>query len=443
MEEGRQVHDRARSLFPNGEFAGRVDETKALLTDEDCDAIFEAAFKADGFSARADILKREACGKWCVIEIKSGVHSPGRYKPDYLDDLAYTVMVFRRAGIDTTNSQLMLLSPDWRLGMPERDLFVMELHPRLLSERVAEFEALADEIRDIVLDDKMPDPVLNYECRKCRFFADRCIGRGVEYPIFDLPRLSEQKIESLGDANILDLRDISDETALTDNQQRIRAVIESGQPAVDVPALQALLAQVQWPAGYLDFETFKAAIPVWPDVAPHEQIATQYSLHVCDEPGAVRDHSQYLADPSVDCRRELAQRLISDTAGLGSIVSYSPFEGTTIRRLAEHFQDLSKPLESIADRLFDLEMIFKGPYVHPEFRGKTSIKRTLPVLVPGMGYDELSISDGDAAIAAFGRLMQSDCAEDESQRIRENLLEYCKQDTLAMVRLHAAVAEKV
>lgn len=443
MQEGQEVHRRARTLFKGGVFAGSVEQTEVLLSQDGCDTIFEAAFVADGFTARADIIDRSKTGSWDVIEIKSGVHSPGKYKPDYVDDLAYTVMVLRIAGLTTSNNQLMVLSPDWRLGMGDEDLFTFEFHPLLVMERVREFEARSEEIRDAVLSEMAPDPALNYECRRCRFFDTPCIGRSVQNPIFELPRLSKAKIESCAELDVIDLKQLPEEIQLSATQVQIRSTIITGQPMLDDVELQELLAQVRWPAGYLDFETFKAAIPIWPDVAPHEQIATQYSLHICDEPGVVRDHKSYLADPAVDCRRELAEQLISDTKGLESVVSYSPFERTTIRRLADRFPDLAKSLITIADRLFDLEKVFKTAYIHPGFRGRTSIKRTLPVLVPGMGYEGLAIPDGDAAIAAFGRLTQPECTEDETLSIRESLLEYCEQDTLAMVRLHAAVAQLI
>jgi hypothetical protein len=200
--------------------------------------------------------------------------------------------------------------------------------------------------------------------------------------------------------------------------------------------MNALLGKVRWPAYYLDFETSKTAIPVWPEVAPHEQVVTQYSIHICDRPGHVIGHQEYLADHTKDCRQELADRLIKDLGQVGSVITYSSFEKTTISGLMERFNGLSGALEKCIDRLFDLEQVFRQAYCHPDFCGRTSIKVTLPVLVSGMTYDGLAISDGDCAMASFAKMACGQCTPSEVVKIRADLLAYCKQDTLAMVRLH-------
>ena len=60
----------------------------------------------------------------------------------------------------------------------------------------------------------------------------------------------------------------------------------------------------------------------------------------------------------------------------------------------------------------------------------------LPVLVPDMSYDELNISDGDSAMATFAYMAQGKYVNAEVGAMRKNLKEYCKQDTLAEVKLH-------
>jgi len=83
--------------------------------------------------------------------------------------------------------------------------------------------------------------------------------------------------------------------------------------------------------------------------------------------------------------------------------------------------------------------VIKGNYYHPEFRGKSSIKRTLPVLVPGMGYEDLAIGSGEDASALFARMARGERSESDCAQIREDLLEYCEQDTVAMVRVMGAL----
>ena len=80
-------------------------------------------------------------------------------------------------------------------------------------------------------------------------------------------------------------------------------------------------------------------------------------------------------------------------------------------------------------------MINRGLY-HPEFHDSTSIKRTLPVIVPSMSYGGLNIADGGTASVMFARMARGDTNQDDVEQIRNDLLDYCKQDTLAIMRLH-------
>ena len=52
-----------------------------------------------------------------------------------------------------------------------------------------------------------------------------------------------------------------------------------------------------------------------------------------------------------------------------------------------------------------------------------------------MGYDRLSIQDGMQASLEYLRMIDAATPEDEKARIRGDLLTYCGQDTLAMVKI--------
>jgi hypothetical protein len=65
----------------------------------------------------------------------------------------------------------------------------------------------------------------------------------------------------------------------------------------------------------------------------------------------------------------------------------------------------------------------------------------LPALIPGMSYDKLEIGDGALASLSYEQALQSEDPA-EKQRIFRALREYCGQDTLALVRLRAVLAER-
>ncbi len=442
MQEGQDVHRRAQSLHPNGVFAGSIENTRQLILARAVEVIFEAAFAVDGYTARADWIRRVK-GGWIIGEIKSSLFSDDGPKVEHLQDLAYTVMVARRAGLPVKGCELVLMNRNWRLGMPDTDLFVVTDHTAQVTPIADEFNRVWDQIAPLLLRRSRPSPHWCWECRDCEYFADRCVGVGISGPIFQLPYLREKKFTELTAMGVTRISAIPSDYKLSDSQQRAATAIRTKLPQIDAAEIRSALDSLEWPIGYLDFETLMTALPLYPDVAPHEQLVTQYSFHVEASPDGELAHREYLADHARDCREELATRLIRDTAKCRKIAVYSSFEKTQIRGLASLLPTYVTELAGLEAKLFDLEPVVRKGLVHPEFRGRSSIKVVLPVLAPDLSYADLDIGDGGSAVAAFAKLASGEVAEEEIQAVRGALLEYCKLDTLAMVRVLRALRSRV
>jgi hypothetical protein len=54
--------------------------------------------------------------------------------------------------------------------------------------------------------------------------------------------------------------------------------------------------------------------------------------------------------------------------------------------------------------------------------------------VPELSYKELAVSNGEMAASTWLQLHQ-ECNEEQIMKSRQQLLEYCHLDTLAMVRI--------
>ncbi len=445
IEQGIEIGRRARELYPEGlliddmNIVSASKNTKSVMNNPNVSIIFEGAFLIDGFVARADILRRKG-NSWHVIEVKSSVND----REEFIGDMAYTAMVIERCGFNVSGVSLLLVSRDFRLGMENDKLFVEIDHTDEVVERVEEFKPFWQQIEEITRAPVKPEPQLIFECRKCeRELFRECVGRDIENHIFDIPRLSQSKFDELTESGIVCVEDVPDGFSLTENQARVQDCVQTKKPFVG-DRLKSDLRAISWPAYYLDFESVMTAIPLYPDIAPYTQIPTQYSIHKCSDVCLIVEHLEYLADPGKDCRRELAENLINDLEEDGSIIIYSNFEKAVINSLGRLYPDLLGELNSLAERMIDLEAIIRRNYYHPDFHGSMSIKRILPVLVPGMSYENLEIADGDSAMAAFAHLALGKCKEaKEIESVRRNLLEYCKQDTLAMVKLHQKLAEYV
>jgi hypothetical protein len=52
-----------------------------------------------------------------------------------------------------------------------------------------------------------------------------------------------------------------------------------------------------------------------------------------------------------------------------------------------------------------------------------------------MSYDGMEVAEGNDAGLAWEKMVHAEAGTEERRRLKEALLAYCRQDTLAMVRL--------
>lgn len=438
MEQGAIVGEKAREQYSEGVLTSRnfgqaLKETKKMMNDPETPAILEATFSIDGYLTRADVLERLNDG-WHMIEVKSGTS-----EEKYIDDMAYTTMVITSAGYNVSKVSLMHISKDFRLGMKEEELFEKKECTEKVMERVKEFQPQWGEIKEIIQKKTKPAPELKFECKDCEVLKE-CLNEDIKNLILELPRLSQSKYEKLENKGITHIEDIPDDFPLTENQAKVRQAIKSRKVIIDEKGLKRDLEEISWPAYYLDFETIQTAIPLYPNVAPWEQVPAQYSIHKCSTPDQIIYHREYLADTREDPTRTLADNLIKDLKGKGSIITYTNFEERIIKKLREAHPDLSKDLNPLIERLIDLHKIIHKNFYHPNFHGSTSIKQVLPTLIPALSYDDLDISEGGSAQAILTYIALDKYDEKEINTLRKKLLKYCKRDTLAMIKLHQKLA---
>lgn len=434
MDQGKKIGKLARDLYPDGVFVNALDnETAAALTrefivDQKVQTIFEGTFITGNYVAKADILIRKGTS-WDVVEVKSGLN----VKEEHIADMAYTTLIAQKSGFKPSNILLQLINKEYRLGMPLENLFVRINCTGDVLEKVKEFTPSLSKIDQIVhaADEPKPEPTMN--CKKCSEFK-QCIGKDIENHIFQIPRLSEKSFTALSAEGILSIFDVPESFKLTPIQRQVVQCIKSGEVEID-PVMKEKLDEIVWPAHYLDFETSQTAIPLYPELGPYDIFPTQYSIHICDRLGNVTAHRDYIANPTLDCRKELALRLIADLDTKGSIITYSNYERTMIKALYEAFPDLEQPLQALIERIVDLEKSVKCVR-HPQFAGRTSIKVVLPALVTDLSYEGLAIANGGCAMVVFAMMAQGMMIPEEIEQKKAELLAYCKLDTLAMVRVH-------
>jgi hypothetical protein len=88
-------------------------------------------------------------------------------------------------------------------------------------------------------------------------------------------------------------------------------------------------------------------------------------------------------------------------------------------------------------------VVVKNHYYHHEFHGSFSLKAVLPAVVPSMAYDKLEIQEGQMASLEYLRMIDRETPPEEKEKIKNNLLEYCAQDTMAMVKIREELQKRL
>jgi len=440
LTQGREVGERARGHVPGGElidlpfyqYDNKVAATREALG-RDAPAIYEAWFLADETYVGVDILERTSRG-YGVIEVKAS----NSRKPEHLPDAAVQVHVLRRAGIQVERAELMHLNPQCRY--PDlSNLFVREdVTPLVESALIGVPHELA--AQRAMLAGPLPDVPIGEHCTRphdCPFI-ERCWPKTPDHPVSSLYRIDRKRaleLEADGFATIYDLP--SDLELSVIHARQVKAV-QTGRMVVEA-SLAGALTQFASPLAFLDFETVSLAIPRWPGCRPWQQVPVQFSVHVeARGRGGELVHHQWIADGPEDPRPALAAALVEACAGARKVVAYyASFERECIRQLREVVPRLAKELERIEKRLVDLLPTVRNHVYHPDFGGGFSIKKTLPALVPGLSYSDLTVQDGEIATVELQRLMlqRDELPAAERASLREALLRYCERDTWAMVKL--------
>ena len=105
--------------------------------------------------------------------------------------------------------------------------------------------------------------------------------------------------------------------------------------------------------------------------------------------------------------------------------------------MGEAFPEYAEFLENVNDRVFDLMDVFsKQHYLHHDFKGSSSIKYVLPVLVPEFSYKEMDIQNGLVASIRWYDAVMGVADKEQAEKTFDALLKYCCLDTLAMVKIY-------
>ncbi|MEW5773234.1 MAG: DUF2779 domain-containing protein [Thermodesulfobacteriota bacterium] len=441
MAAGTDVGEVARNQFPggvlvdleDGDFARAIQETGDLLTRRPMPPVFEGTFSHGGVLVRADVLAPGPDGLR-LIEVKSSTSLKDYHLLDcgiqlwVIESAGHTVPRVEVAHIDS--SFLYLGGGDYRglfrfADVTEQARYFQDQVPGWVADLQA---ALAGPMPEVEPGNQCHDP---FDCP----FLGHCAVPGPEYPVHCLPR-GRAVADALLAEGIEDIRDIPPGRLSNPLHERVREATVSGLVHVD-PELGDILAALPYPRYSFDFETIAFAVPIWAGTRPYQQIPFQWSCHVEDAPGQMR-HEEFLDLSGDNPSRPLLENLLAVLGDAGPVLHYSAYEKTMLNTLRAMHPDLAPAIDRVLARLNDLLPLVREHYYHPAMKGSWSIKAVLPAVAPELDYSALEeVQDGTGAQAAYLEAIDPATSGERKNQLLRNMLEYCKMDTLAMVRVLA------
>ncbi len=174
---------------------------------------------------------------------------------------------------------------------------------------------------------------------------------------------------------------------------------------VDVEGLRAEMNTWIFPLHFIDFETSTVPLPFHIGRKPYEQIAFQFSHHICYEDGRVEHANEYINTtpgefPNFKFVEHLCRALSHDQ---GTVFRYSTHENTILNAILDQLEysdhdlkndlgafikSISKPTDKhpnpwpVPERnMIDLCEVVKKYYYNPHTFGSNSIKHVLPAVL--------------------------------------------------------------
>ena len=438
FDAGTDVGLLAQQLFPGGtalEYSSGVAQNISMtqeLIASGSQTIYEATFRYDNVLAMVDILHRGKSG-WELYEVKSSTET----KDIFIKDTGIQYYVSAGAGINITRVFLVHLNNGYtRIGeLDLHQLFTLDditeqtehRQPDIPQQLAGMRRTLEGSEPGIDIGPYCSDP---YECD----FRSYCWKHIPGCSIFDIANLHTKRKFALYFGGALHMGDIPPDFSLSDAMQiQVEAEL-TGRDFINIPKIREFLAPVAEPVGFLDFETFMEPVPSFDYQRPYQQIPFQYSLHILAD--KTLTHHEFLGEPGRDPRRPFIEKLLADARPCRTILVYNQaFEIARLQETASSFPEFGADIEALITRIVDLMSPFRNrDYYVKAMCGSHSIKSVLPALVPELSYDTLAIADGETAMLCYARLAAiTDAAAKEN--IRHDLLEYCRLDTFAMVRI--------
>jgi hypothetical protein len=433
----------ARNLFPNGKDATPkkisdqltwVKNTKTLI-EENQQVIYEAAFIHNNVFVAVDMLVKKD-QYWYAYEVKSSA----KISPVYLTDAALQYHVITQQNIAIKDISIVYVNNDY---IRDKQLQVNKLfHITSVLESALSMQTdIAHNIEkanETLNQNSIPDIAVGSHCFEpytCDF-KGYCWKNMPKDSIFEVAGLSKKEQFEFFEAGIQTQTQLNDALAGKKLPELYLKSKSSNDAVIDIEKIRIYLKDISYPIYFTDFEAFMPAIPLYEGTSPFEFIPFQFSIHAKTEKNAPLQHFEFLAEAGQDPRKNFIVNFLKYTEKPGCILAYDiSGEKKILLALAKNFPEFEPPLKERISRLKDLNIPFKEFMVyHHQMKNANSLKAVLHTLFPDLSYEDLKIKNGNMASIKFESLQKESDIFNILQT-RDELLEYCKTDTLAMTKI--------
>ncbi|MEI6221435.1 MAG: DUF2779 domain-containing protein [bacterium] len=443
-EEGYTIEKLAYQLFSDGVISAQPEngdnEVVKNLPTSAASTIFQAVIRNEYTECRCDIIQyNSSTQKWDIYEVKSGTNA----KEEHLFDLAFQVYCFQQANIPVGGVYVVHVNKEYIFDgvhiEPEKLQTVTDVSERV-QVIMPDMPALVEDALSTLKKNEEPNVLILKQCNSpypC-IFKEYCWGNIPNESIYELAgKLNDDYLLELVEKNQLLIKDIPESYLTRKDSKRHWESITKKAVSFDSRKIKDELQQLIFPLYFLDYETFSSAIPRYKGYHAYQQVVFQYSLHILEESGNL-DHKEFLATTNEDPSTALVNTLQSHIGATGTIIAWNmSFEKRCNDELARLCPDRTAFLEDVNSRMYDLRRIFQdGLYVDRRFKGSSSIKNVLPVLVPDVSYKSLVVQNGNAASFSWWEMIDRKLTATEQKKRCEDLLKYCGLDSLAMVKIY-------
>ena len=400
------------------------------------------SFQFDDCYCVVDMLKKEQNG-YSLFRTKSSTTANHHA---YMVELAYQKYILQKCGINVVSVNVINVNTNFKFKgvLNLKKLFKITNVDELVN---LEFETVETNIKNLkeVLELEV-EPEINFHagCHNpypCGFW--KYCSKNLPTPsVFDLYATSIQQKTEYFNKGIVTFSDVKNAGVELGTIQTLQVnhYLDNLKTYVNKPEVEKFLNSLWYPLYFLDFETVQLGVPKYKNSKPYQPTPFQYSLHYIETLGGEVKHKEFIANPFKDPRKQVAKNLCADIPETACVLAYNKyFERDRIKDLAKLYPKMGKKLTTISKNVKDLMDPFTNGFVYNKNMGNSlSIKSVLPALYPNdptLNYSMLNgIQNGNDAMVVYPKLIKM--KKEEREQTIKSLLEYCKLDTVAMVKIY-------